>query len=61
MKPPNEKEKKRNQVRSNEKDDCACDNSENNSNQKIYESMKHISVNDECPSGNFGDRLQLTN
>ena len=33
----------------------------NNSDQKIYASMARTSGNDECPSGNFADSLQLTN
>ena len=32
-----------------------------NSGQKIYAYMARMSGNDECPSGNFGDSLQLTN
>ena len=31
------------------------------SDQGIYASMAHMSVNDECLSGNFGDSSQLTN
>ena len=27
----------------------------------MYASMAHMSGNDECPSGNFGDSSQLTN
>ena len=38
-----------------------CDNGKNNSDQKIYVSMAHISDNDEYLSGNFGDSSQLTN
>ena len=29
--------------------------------QKIYASMARMYVNDKCPSGKFGDSLQLTN
>ena len=39
----------------------ACDNGENNSDHKIDASMARMSSNDECPSENFGDSLQLTN
>ena len=39
----------------------ACNNGEKNSDQKIYASMALMSGNDECPSGNFGNSLQLTN
>ena len=42
------------------KKNCACYNGKNKSDQKIYESMARMSSNDECPSGNFGDNLQLT-
>ena len=60
-KPPIENEKRRKQVRFNKKGNCACDNNENNSDQKIYESMASIYGNAECPSGNFADSSQLTN
>ena len=33
----------------------------NNSDQQIYASMAHMSGNDECPSGNFGNSSKLTN
>ena len=49
------------QVGFNEKGNRACDNGENNSDQNIYVSMVRISGNDKCPSGNFGEILQLTN
>ena len=39
----------------------AYDNGENNSDQKIYAYMARMPDNEECPSGNFGDSLQLTN
>ena len=44
-----------NKVRFNEEVNPACDNSKNNSDQKIYSYMARMSSNDECPSGNFGD------
>ena len=59
--PPKYNEKRRNHVRFNERGNCACDNGENNSDQKIYASTARMFGNDECPSGNFGDSLQLTN
>ena len=34
---------------------------QNKNDQKIYAYMARMSGNDECPSGNFGDSLQLTN
>ena len=60
-KTPKDNEKRLRQVRFNEKDNRACGNSKNNSDQKIYASMAHMSSNDECTSGNFGDSSQLTN
>ena len=58
--PPKDNKKRRKKVFFNEKGNRACDNSENNSNQKIYVSMARMYSNEECPSGNFGDSSQLT-
>ena len=64
-KPPKENEKQRKQVRFNERgkrvSQIKCNNGENNNDQKIYASMSQMSGNDEFPSRNFGDSLQLTN
>ena len=60
-KPPKGNEKRRNQLCFNEKGQRACNNGENNNDQKLYASMVYMSSNDECPSGNFGDSSQLTN
>ena len=60
-KPPKDNEKRRKQVRFNEKGNSAWDSDKNNSDQKIYASMARMSGNDEFPSGNFGDSSQLTN
>ena len=60
-KTPNDNKKRRKQVRFNEKVNRACDNGKNNSDQKIYASMAHMSGNDERPSENYGDSLKLTN
>ena len=60
-KPLKENEKRKNQVHFNEKGNCAFNNGKNNSDQKIYASIARMYGNDECPSGNFGDSLQLTN
>ena len=60
-KPPIDNEKRRKQSCFNEKVNCACKNSGNNSNQKIYAFMARMSDNDKCPSENVGDSLQLTN
>ena len=59
--PQNKNEKWRKQVRFNEKGNRACDNSKNNSDQKIYASIARMSGNAKCPSGNFGKSSQLTN
>ena len=61
MKPPKENDKRRKQVRFNEKVNCACNNGNNNSEQKIYASMARMSGNDKFPSGSFGDSSQCTN
>ena len=60
-KPPKENEKRRKQVRLNEKVNRSCDNRKNNSERKIYASMSRMSGNDECTCGNYGDSSQLTN
>ena len=59
--PPKDDKKQRKQVCLNEKGNHACDNSENNSDQKIYASMARMSGNNECPSEKFGESSQLTN
>ena len=61
LKPPKDNEKWKKKLIFNEKGNCACDNNENNSDQKIYASMARMSGNDECPSRDFGDSSQLTN
>ena len=55
--PKQQKDNKKPQkkVRLNEKGNRACNNGKNNSDQKIYASMAHMSGNDECPSETFGD------
>ena len=53
--PPNDIEKRRKQVRCNEKGNRACNNRRNNIDQEIYASMARISDHDECHSRNFGD------
>ena len=53
--PPKDYEKRRKEVRFNEKGNCACDNSKNNSDQKIYSSMARMSGNDKFLSETFGD------
>ena len=59
--PPKDNVKRQKQVRFNEKINRACNNGENNIDQKIYTSMGLMSSNGECSSENYGDSLQLTN
>ena len=47
FKPPKDNEKRRRQIRFNEKGNCARDNGENNDDHKIYTSMTRMSSNDE--------------
>ena len=60
-KPPKDNEKRRKQVSFNEKGNRACDNGENNYDNKIYESMERMSSDDEHKSVKYGDSSQLTN
>ena len=57
-KPPKENEKRKKQVRFNEKGNRAYDNGKNNSDQRIYESMARMSGNYEYPSKTIGESLQ---
>ena len=59
--PPKDNEKRRNQVRFNEKGNRACDNVEDNDDHKIYASMARISSDEERKSVKYGDSSQLTN
>ena len=59
-KQPKENEKCKKQVRFNKKDIHTCNNRKNSSDQNIYVSMACVSDNDELPSRNFDDSLQLT-
>ena len=60
-KPPKDSEKRRKSVRFNEKGNCACDNSEDNNDHKIYASMARMSSDVERKSGEYGDSSQFTN
>ena len=60
-KPPKDNEKRQNQVRFNEKGNCACDNGEDNDDHKIYASMARMSSDDERKSVKYGDSSQFTN
>ena len=65
LKPPKDNKKRRKKVRFNERGNHASqkesENRENKNKQKIYAYMARMSDNDECPSRNFGDSLQLSN
>ena len=54
-KPPKYNEKWQKKVCFNEKGNPACDNGENNDDQKIYASMARMFSNDECSSEKYGD------
>ena len=60
-KPPKDNEKRRKQVRFNEKCNCACDNGKDNDDHKIYASMAWMSSDDQRKSVKYGDSSQLTN
>ena len=60
-KPPKDNEKLQNQVRFNEKGNCACDNGEDNYDHKIYAYMARMPSDDERKSVKYGDSLLLTN
>ena len=60
-KPPKYNEKRRKQVRFNEKGNHACDNGEDDNDHKIYTYMARMSSDDERKSGEYGDSSQLTN
>ena len=60
-KPPKDNDKRRKQVRFNEKVNHACNNSKNNGDQKIYTSMAQMSSSDKRSSEKCGHSLQLTN
>ena len=60
-KPPKDNEKRQIQVCLKEKDNPECDNGKHNSDQIMHAYIARMSVNDECPGGNFGDSSQWTN
>ena len=60
-KPPKDNEKRRKQVRFNEKGNRACNNIKNDDNHKIYAYMAQMSSNGIRKSEKYGDSLQLTN
>ena len=60
-KPPKDNEKRRKQVRFNEKGNRAYDNGKDENDNKIYASMAQMSSDDKRKSGKYGDSSQLTN
>ena len=54
-KPPKDNEKRRKQVRFNEKGNPACNNGEDKDDHKIYASMAQMSSDDERKSVKHGD------
>ena len=60
-KPPKYNEKRKKQVRFNEKVNRACDNGKDNNDHKIYASMAQMYSDDERKSVKYGDSSQLTN
>ena len=60
-KSPKYNEKRRRQVRCNEKVNRAYNNVENNDDRKIYSSMARMFSNDKRNSEKYGDSSQLTN
>ena len=57
--PPNDNEKRRTQVRFNEKGNRACDNGDDDDDQKIYTSMSQMASDNEQKSVKYGDSSQL--
>ena len=60
-KPPKDNEKRRKQVRFNEKGNRECDNGEDNDDHKKYAYMERMSNDNERKIGEYGDSPQLTN
>ena len=59
-KPPKDSEKRRKSKKSKEKGNCACDNSEDYNDHKIYASMARMSIDDKHEIKDYGDSSQLT-
>ena len=60
-KPPKDNEKRQTQVSFNKKGNRACDNIENNDDQKIYASMERMSSNGKRSNEKYGESSQLIN
>ena len=59
--PPKDNEKRRKQVRFNEKCNCSCTKGEDNNDRKLYAYMARMSSDEERKSVKYGDSSQLTN
>ena len=59
--PPKDNDKRRREVRFNEKVNHVRNNGGNNDDHKVYASMARMSSHDKFPSDKYGDSLQLTN
>ena len=60
-KPPKHNEKRRRQVRFNEKGNRSCHNGKDNDDHRIYAPTARLSGNDKRKSEKYGDSSQLTN
>ena len=60
-KPPKYHEKRRKQVRFNEKGNCACYNGKDNNDHKIYAYLARMYSDDERKIVKYGDSSQWTN
>ena len=60
-KPPKDSEKRRKSERSKEKDNPACNNSNDGNDHKIYAYIAQMSSDDKRKSKDYGDISQLTN
>ena len=60
-KPPKDSEKIRKSEKSKEKGNCACDNSNDENELKVYASMARMYSDNKRESKDYGDSSQLTN
>ena len=60
-KPPEDSDKICKSEKSKEKRNCACDNSDDDNDLKVYASMARMSTDDKRKIKNYGDSSQLTN
>ena len=60
-KPPKDSEKRRKSEKSKEKGNCACDNSDDDNDLKVYASMARMSSDEKLENKDYGNSSQLTN